>query len=420
VWVASYAATPGPSGYPKDYLRTVAVGTGTPALNGRFQDKPSLEVDRTGGEFDGNVYICWSRFVGFSGRTKIQFARSTDSGMTFSDPIDLSFGKDVQGCDIAIERDGDVYVTWGTRDRPSEIDAEGLAIARSADGGDHFQPAHQIAEFTRYFPSDGARDCGDGPFLCPSGFVFFRVPLEPRVTADQSGMLPGIYATFNAVDPATVVPSTSSYSSAGANSGFVGRSVVYVIRSTDNGATWSAPIPVDPAGGRGHQFFSDVDALGGKLVAIWQDNRTDDAYSVQLPIGDTRDAQGRPISSGTDVVGTYASVSDDGATFTPLGEMSSATHQPSYEMFGNRSIPFQGDYNWIALAFDGASSLFGYMGWTDNRDVRPGVDIRETDFVDGFDVFQCRTPTALEPDTCPNAHGLDQNIYGQSLTLPVG
>jgi hypothetical protein len=33
---------------------------------------------------------------------------------------------------------------------------------------------------------------------------------------------------------------------------------------------------------------------------------------------------------------------------------------------------------------------------------------------------QCRTPAALEPDLCPNAHGLDQNIYGQSLTLPVG
>lgn len=420
VWVASYAAAPGPSGYPKDYLRTVVVGEGTPALNGIFEDKPSLEVDRTGGRFDGNVYICWSRFVGFSGRTKISFARSTDSGQTFSRPIELSFGKDVQGCDIAVESDGDVYVTWGTRNTPSAIDAEGLAIARSTDGGASFEPAHQIARFTRYFPSDGARDCGDGPFACPSGFVFFRVPLEPRVTADQSGMLPGIYATYNAVDAATVLPSTSSYSSAGANSGLVGRSAVYVIRSNDDGATWSAPIPVDPAGGRGHQFFPDVDALGGKLVAIWQDNRTDDAYSVQLPIGNTRDAQGRPVSSGTDVVGTYASVSDDGATFTPLGEMSSRTHQPSYEMFGNRNIPFQGDYNWIALAFDGAASLFGYMGWTDNRDVLPGVDIRETDYVDGFDVHQCRTPTALEPDTCPNAHGLDQNIYGQSLTLPVG
>ena len=249
--------------------------------------------------------------------------------------------------------------------------------------------------------------------------MFFRVPLEPRATADQSGLLPGVYATFNAVDPATVVPSTTSYSSAGANSGLVGRSVVYVVRSLDNGMTWSAPVPVDPAGGRGHQYFSDIDALGGKLVAVWQDNRTDDAYSVQLPIGDTRDALGRPVSSGTDVVGTYASVSDDGVSFTPLGIVSSATHQPSYEMFGGRQVPFQGDYNWVALAFDGAS-LASYLAWTDNRDVRPGVDIRETDYVDGFDVFQCRDPAAPATDLCPNAGGLDQNIYGQSLTLTVG
>jgi hypothetical protein len=55
VWVASYASTPHPSGYPKDYLRTVVVGQGTPALAGIFQDKPELEVDRTGGPHDGNV-----------------------------------------------------------------------------------------------------------------------------------------------------------------------------------------------------------------------------------------------------------------------------------------------------------------------------------------------------------------------------
>ncbi len=423
VWVASYASTPHASGYPKDYLRTVVVGTGTPALNGIFEDKPSMEVDRTGGAHDGNVYICWSRFVGFNGRTKISFSRSTDSGQTFSRPIELSFGKDVQGCDIAIEHDGDVYVAWGTRNTPAAIDAQGLALARSTDGGASFAPAHQIATFTRYFPSDGPRDCGDGPFLCPSGFVFFRVPLEPRITADQSGLLPGIFATYNAVDPATVVPSTSSYSSAGANSGFVGRSVVNVIRSLNNGTSFGAPVKVDPAGGIGHQYFPDIDALGGKLVAVWQDNRTDNDYSVQLPIGNKLDGLGRPVASGTDVVATYASVSDDGSTFTPLGDMSSATHQPSYEMFGNRSIPFQGDYNWIALAFDPTTtptSLFGYMVWTDNRDVLAGTDIRETDYVDGFDVNQCRTPAALEPDRCPNAHGLDQNIYGQSLTLPTG
>jgi hypothetical protein len=75
---------------------------------------------------------------------------------------------------------------------------------------------------------------------------------------------------------------------------------------------------------------------------------------------------------------------------------------------------------WIpSEAIEGMPKLRFEWG-TANRDVLAGVDIRETDYVDGFDVHQCRTPAALEPDLCPNAHGLDQNIYGQSLTLPVG
>ena len=38
-----------------------------------------LEVDRTGGANDGNVYVCWSRFTGV-GQNKIFFSRSTDGG----------------------------------------------------------------------------------------------------------------------------------------------------------------------------------------------------------------------------------------------------------------------------------------------------------------------------------------------------
>jgi len=89
VWLASYSNQPHPSGYPKDYQRTVIVDSGTPSevVAGIFQDKPSLEVDRTGGSNDGNVYMCWSRFVGGAGRTKIYFAKSTDHGVTFSRPI---------------------------------------------------------------------------------------------------------------------------------------------------------------------------------------------------------------------------------------------------------------------------------------------------------------------------------------------
>ena len=60
VYVATYDSEPHPSGYPVDYVRTVVVGKGTPSevIGGIFQDKPMLEVDRTGGAHDGNVYVC--------------------------------------------------------------------------------------------------------------------------------------------------------------------------------------------------------------------------------------------------------------------------------------------------------------------------------------------------------------------------
>ena len=110
-------------------------------------------------------------------------------------------------------------------------------------------------------------------------------------------------------------------------------------------------------------------------------------------------------------------------------------------MFGSRDVPFQGDYNWISLAEREDGSLLGYMSWTDNRDVVEGDDLRETTaeggYDDNFDVLQCRidlgapseddilegVPLAradapFSGDNCGNAGGLDQNIYGTSITFP--
>ena len=439
IWVATYAANPHSGGYPKDYLRTVVVGQGTPALPGVFHDKPMLEVDRTGGPNDGNVYVCWSRFVGNAGRTKIFFSRSTDHGATFSRGAAISGDLSVQGCDIAIEHDGDVYVSWRSADLPRPGSQGGMSVTRSPDGGVSFGATRSIARFIPYTPFVTARDCGDGPFFCGDpGYVFFRVPLEPRLTADQSGVLPGIFATWNAVPPDTVTASTTPFFSAGP--GQVGRSVVYVARSLDDATSWPDVNVVDRAGGRGHQYFSDIDAFGGRLVAVWQDTRTDDDYSVQLPVGNKLVA-GRAVSSGRDVIGTYAAVSTDGTHFAPTGMVSATTHQGQKEMFGSRDIPFQGDYNWVALA-DGngnaTGGLFAYLVWTDNREVVDGADPRELQadgFDDGFDVRQCRDDLAtpeveLDPsvplarrdapftgDNCGNAGGLDQDVYGARLDL---
>jgi len=414
VYVATYGAEDQPNGYPVDYLRTRIVGRGTPSRNfqGVFQDKPMLEVDRTGGPTDGNVYVCWSRFTGL-GQNKVYFSRSTDMGRTFSRPIAISRAaavKSVQGCDIAIEADGDVYVTYRTfagGNKPT-----GLAFARSTDAGRSFSRSQLIRMITPYQPFDADRDCGDGPFECPSEYVFARIPLEPRVTTDQSGELPGVYLVYNEIRPASEQPSETSYFSAGP--GVVGQSLVYVVRTTDDGRTWSSPTAVSPVA-RGHQFFPDVDALGGSLAVVWQDSRTDDCYSVQRPMGNTADA----TSCGSNIVNTFVAVSDDGTSYGSAIKASDLGHQIEYEMFGDRDIPFHGDYNWISLAERPDGSLFGYFAWTDNRLVRQGTDPREAT-QDGFDVHQCREPLdggGFSADMCPNAGGLDQEIFGNSLDI---
>ena len=403
-------------GNPLDYVGTARVARGPAAANffGIFNDKNMIEVDRTGGVHDGSVYVCWTKFVGAASSTTVVFSHSTDGGATFSTPIKISGKTSGQGCDIAIEADGDVHVLWRDFAGQASFQTFGVSAVRSGDGGETFGKVVKVATLDAYNPFDTARDCGDGADACPSEFVFHRVPLEPRITADPTGLLPGVFAIYNAVDPATIVPSTTSYSSAGSGgSGLVGQSKVYVARSLDDGQTWSPILVADSP--VGHQYFPDGDALAGTLAVVWQDSRTDGDYSIQRPVGNLADA----TSSGTDALSTFVAVSTNGTSFGAVQEVASVRQQPQYEMFDAASVPFLGDYNWLQLVDTGGGSLFGYMTWTDNRDVVTGTDPRETT-QDGFDTKGCwvEDPPGTFTRTCFNGGGYNQNIYGNSITIP--
>jgi hypothetical protein len=112
-------------------------------------------------------------------------------------------------------------------------------------------------------------------------------------------------------------------------------------------------------------------------------------------------------------------VSTNGTSFGAVQEVASVRHQPPYEMFDAASVPFLGDYNWLQLVDTGGGSLFSYMTWTDNRDVVTGTDPRETT-QDGFDTKGCwvEDPPGTFTRTCFNGGGYNQNIYGNSITIP--
>ncbi|KRE42783.1 hypothetical protein [Knoellia sp. Soil729] len=440
VWVATYDQDAA------HYVRTVIVGKAGPALNGRFNDKTSIEVDRgVNSPHRGNVYAAWSLFQG-NGNNSIQFARSTNHGATFSHPAKISTGsKDVQFADIAVTSNGTVYVAYRQFDSRRGQQKAAIQYVVSTDGGATFSPAATAAQFEPFDAADFAgdpaaakeaheqafehadgpeseagdesvgdsRDCGSGPFACQSGFVFFRHDSQPRITADPKSASQDVYLVYDATIPGTEEVSQTTYNTADPQGTHlrVGQGGIYF--ASMQGGSWSAPRLLAPSA-KGHQFFPDINADGGVLHALWHDSRNDPAYDVQYPPGnngDVRDAAG--FAAATRGLDTYAASSTNGGTDWALTQLSATSQMPNYEMFGDRRVPFHGDYNYVSSV-----GGFAYNTWTDTRQVAPGDDPRYAGG-EGFDVHQCRTQDATgawSADTCPNDGGLDQDIFGAATT----
>jgi hypothetical protein len=458
LYVARYSWQAGPR--PQyEFTSLVQRGTPSPIFKGHFEDKIGIEVDRgASSSFAGNVYVCDARFTGSGSNNGVFFFRSTDGGRTFSNPMKIS--DNVHGsqfCDIAVTRNGTVFVSWRQFAFKKQQD-NAVAWAKSTDGGASFTKPAVAATFIGWDPvdvpaspaafaeaaheacmsGDGselgacateeeplAGDCGDGPLACSSGYVFHRAGSQVRITADPtaSGNPNVAFVVFDASVPGSETPTGTTYGTV--DSGTGSQSSVYLIKTTNGGTNWSTPTRVDPQA-KGHQYFPDVDANGGRLNVMYQDSRNDCASGPPttpsggdfrtVPVSNRWVSSNPPgsTSCGPGLQSFYALSTNGGATFT-YQLASTAGTMPQYEQFGGRDVPFFGDYNYISAV--GTTVL---VAWTDQRDTVPGTDPRYTngDGTDGFDVLQCRVATpngTFGPDTCPDAGGLDQNIYGFAI-----
>jgi hypothetical protein len=382
IWVAMYAprnpADPSTDG--SKYVRTAILATNTFGL-GMFNDKTSLAVDPQ----NGNIYAAWSDFH-VAGCNEILFSRSTDHGVTFSRPLKLSSvicGN--QGPSIAIGPSGQVFVGW------EAFGPVGAAFVSSSNFGVTFSKARVVVAYTPFtseqFSGNGARECGDGPFACPTGFTFPRFDLaNPYLAADN-------------VNGTLVMAFQARQSS--------GQGQIEFAVSSNDGATWSSPALLESSA-TGHQFFPFLAASNGRVNAIWYDSRGDSNYAPTGP----------PCNSATGQTSAclnvrYAESSDGGKTWGSSIQVTSMATNLNYEQFGGRRVPFFGDY--ITVAAEG-----GTIGavWTDQRNTVGAPDT--TGDNDGADV-------AGDPETggtCTSSlntcfdftGGLDQNIYAAPIT----
>jgi hypothetical protein len=392
IWVATYA--PGnPSDHSTDgarYVRTVILATNTFGL-GMFHDKTDLTVDPV----TGNVYAAWSDFHG-SGCNEILFSRSTDHGATFSAPLKISSGIcGNQGPSIVIGPRGQVDVGWqastGGALNKGTTAVTGAAFVSSTDFGKTFSKAKIAVTFSPFvseeFSGNGARECGDGPFACPTGFTFPRFDL------------PGPYLAADNVHGTVVMAFAAAQPS--------GQGQIEYVISTDGGSTWSSSALLAPST-TGHQFFPWLTASGGRVSAIWYDSRADTSYAPTRAPCNSATGQTSPCLNVM-----YAASVDGGKNWGTPTTVTSTPTNLNYEQFGGRLVPFFGDY--ITVAAQG-----GTIGavWTDQRDTVGAADPSGDN--DGADVNgdpETGGSCTSSLDACfDGTGGLDQNIYTATIT----
>jgi hypothetical protein len=263
-------------------------------LNGsKDQDKEWAVVDPA----NNAIYTCWTQFDEYNSTvpqdsSNILFSRSLDAGATWSDAKRinnkagdcLDMDNTVEGAVPAVGPNGEIYVSWAG--------PLGLVFTKSTDGGVSWPGDNMVI--------------GD----IPGGWDF---------------AVPGIYR-------ANGLPVTCCDLSNGPYRGTIyinwsdqrngeNDTDIWIIKSTDGGASWSAPKRVndDPPGRQ--QFFTwmSVDQVTGYIYTVFYDRRN---YSSNL----------------TDV---YMAVSKDGGETFNNFKVSETPFNP------NPSI-FFGDYTNIA------------------------------------------------------------------------
>jgi hypothetical protein len=223
---------------------TVAVNKGTFDANGKLtwgpptfinpttspstlNDKEWIAADaNVASPFRDRIYVSWTRFLfnahnGNYVQSPIFFAYSTDGGQTFSAPQNI--GGNVlydQGSRPMVGPNGEVYVIFNGSTRLAQLSS--TYVVKSTDGGATFGKPVKIA---------------DVQFLIPIANTVFRNDSYPAGAVAPNG---DVYVAWS-----TILSNSGGLCPTRTNTNCHAAAVYS--KSTDGGATWSAPVPIFPA-----------------------------------------------------------------------------------------------------------------------------------------------------------------------------
>ncbi len=303
-------------------------------------DKPLLGIDQK----SGKLYLTYTEFTS-AGETPLKLVVSSDGGLTWTPPrtiVPNELDTFNQGATPVVTPTGRVIVGWWSRvfdiTDPSFplIDAD-VEIAYSDDDGLTWTPEIKVADAE---PQGEPIGYNRGRTLI-TDIIGMAVDLgrdDGKYTAAEKAR-PGfgnVYVTF--YRGVTPLPATS----------FDKDADILVARSTDNGATWDAPVQVnDDATPTTHVFPTVAVDENGKVFVSFIDRRRDPVNNI---FNDT-----------------YAAMSSDLATTFGPNHRQSDIGGTSWFTRADAAPNF-GDYNQSAILEGNQFVLL----WADGRFLPPG------------------------------------------------
>jgi len=282
-------------------------------------DKQMMWVDHSAtSPFKDNIYVIWH-----PGNPAV-VARRTGPGGSWQTPIQVSGSETTGtaiGADIKTNANGDVFGFY------PDTGSRGLYVVKSTNGGVSFGTPTRIAtsfgSFQFAVPADASR----------------QLLIYTTGAAYRTGSLNNVYVAW---DDLSGDSGCTSGGGPGTNASSTCKSRIFFSRSTDGGATWSAPVKINNQSGLNDQFFPwlVVDDSNGKIGLVYYDT-----------VGD---------STRTSTNLYYQSSVDNGLTWAaPFKVTTASTNETTA---GADSGNQYGDY----INLDGISNLY-FPSWTDRR-----------------------------------------------------
>lgn len=328
-----------------------------------FQDKQWHAVDNFAGPGQGNVYLLVRDFGSPGG---IFFFRSTDNGNTFGPNGGTLIVPGNQGAYIAVGPDHSVYAFWWN--------GATIQMRRSTDQGLTFAPAVVVA----------------------SGLVG-GTNGDLSLTGIRQGTSTAAGFRSNGFPHAAINPASGHlYVTYATNPAGADKADVFLVQSTNNGATWSPPIRVNDDATTTDQWQPTIAVMpDGLQVGVFYYSRQEDAANNNL----------------FKYYGRIARINGTALTFAPSFAVSDAASLPEFGRDAVVNTLYMGDYDQTATT----PGIF-HVVWADNRDDLTGGSPRKDPNVYYEKILSPSTIPGKNISVVPTAINFGEVAVGQAAT----